>query len=300
MASLSPQRNVPQCSDARGLLIPDDIIKNQDYIKLNPDAFWVSYQFYIRVGPTHFEVMKYLSAIPDRYFCLIKSLCLDFGFSGGDSEFQYFNFPIDGKHLEQFEWLVGKILDQAPKVVLKILWGDDSTKNNFRPLNFQYSEGWEYRDVSFNGFWSGIKNRLESKGYDKYRIEIIRIRKWNYNIEEMQERAREIRSQVRDISTENSKEQGQMSRDIISDEISDKSDETRTLDNMSVGTLDELADDHESDPTEEYENKIFKIDPHSKDYVCKELWHEATDAPWVRDKFDLDMFLLWDPVRGHY
>lgn len=67
--------------DARGLLIPDDIVSNTNLIKSNPAHFWSSNQFWVRgrgrKGPE--KMHKLLSSIPDHHFCLMQSLCLDLG-----------------------------------------------------------------------------------------------------------------------------------------------------------------------------------------------------------------------------
>jgi hypothetical protein len=62
--------------DARGLLIPDDVVKYSGNLRADPEAFWSSYQFYVEGLPEN--MLPTLSAIPDSHFHLIQSLCFDF------------------------------------------------------------------------------------------------------------------------------------------------------------------------------------------------------------------------------
>ena len=64
--------------DARGLQIPDDIVKYSSCLKSGPEAFWSYNQFYVKVRSLG-DTLDMLSVIPDHHFCLIQSLCLDFG-----------------------------------------------------------------------------------------------------------------------------------------------------------------------------------------------------------------------------
>lgn len=124
MASSRVDNSKPEPVDARGLLIPNDIISNTDSLKSDPAPFFGSHQFYIKAGFTkegvldQNTILKYLDVIPDHHFCHIKSLCLDLGFHD-----PFLNFLGDKEQsLEFYEWLIGDTLDRGNnQLVVKIL-----------------------------------------------------------------------------------------------------------------------------------------------------------------------------------
>lgn len=127
----SSSYDIPKQHDARGLLIPDDIVRNSGYVKSNPETFWSSYQIFIKADEEDVEdgvkyldmgkARKKLSAIPDPHFRYIRSLCLDFGWCNARGCLKDCTYSI--RFRTEVERLIQYIRRRKnSKLVIKLLW----------------------------------------------------------------------------------------------------------------------------------------------------------------------------------
>lgn len=298
---------VPEVNDARGLLIPDDIFRYQQYINLDPTTFWSSYQFYIKAGKTRDEVidpatiLKYLSAIPDPHFRLIRSICLDLGFNDA------FDFLEDRDAEEYYERLIGCILARGNgELVVKLLSATTVHATHLGPKT-------EADDLDHQDKWTEESQQMDPD------VECLRSKFKHLRAEDRIKWASvwKVKYQWTGWDIGESWEESQRALEEF--------DEDRLYEEIRMGLHDDVIlvdgeialnplsqpeeEEEEKDPNhweeeeEDYDNKIFKIDPVSGEFS---LWKEIAKKPRIlsiagrEPRLITGVSLIWDPVRGHH
>lgn len=238
MATSRPN-DVPLPSDARGFLIPDDIVRYKDYVKSHPTTFFSSNNFFVRATQNAYRnpktdqsITKYLSAIPDQHFRLIKGLRLDYGF---------YSPAIPGclcraDWFEYFERIIGNILIRGGEdLVINIQYCDEI--GPCAMTSFDNYRGYK-AVVQLDNFWECFKDHFRKQGYNVDRIKIVAIQKFKC-----------VKGPIIPLGDDNDS------------------------DTSSCGTLDEDGVGWNYALLNEYENEIFEIDPISKDFVW-DVWEK--------------------------
>jgi hypothetical protein len=259
--------------DARGLQIPDDIVKYSGCLESDPETFWSSNQFYVKANhPMH--IIGKLAAIPDHHFYLIQSLCFDFLWrdpSGLPLSHRENTTGSTGDHkfTQDLDKVIEKVLHQGNKgLAVKIFWSTAMSTPLERLCTWNEDEQiYMYKKMeSHSAQFRRFNAKCKSLGYDENRIKLVARVEW-------------------------SDDMPQTNKDFCQEFW--PSDGLRE-DGSDDRTWNELNDWYEVQLWEweqlEHEKNVFEIDPISKSFIFKELWKSSylTDG------------LMWDPVRGHF